>query len=321
MKNILLACPQTQIDTALRRCLAHLVSSCQIDIAHNGYQALEALNLKAFDLIMVDFTLPDIDSLELADSVQYIDPGVPVVLIIPQAYQPIAETALKQKVYPIIRPFKPLSFLRLVDQLLHQYLNRYRHLAQTLADNLDRLRVHLHATASFLVDDSGRVMTAAGTLPEPVLESLAQLLVQWHQDTGAAAGQPENLLADPSTEAASGIYYAAITENLFLAVVASSSPHAPQPPGQIWLLLKQVAADIRKAFKLYIGVTTGMLTLNQPTISYHFISYELIAPLLAAPASKLPSNDEDEVTINWQIISRESGVLNRLHEFCRITKP
>ncbi|MFN8457342.1 MAG: response regulator, partial [Anaerolineae bacterium] len=255
MKNILLACPPAQFDPALRRCLVHLVGSCQIDIAHNGYQVLEALNLKAFDLIIIDFTIPDIDSLELAESVQYIDPGVPVIVIIPQVHQIISDTVLQLKAYPIMRPFKPLNFLRLVDQLLHQYLNRYRHLAQTLADNLDKLRVHLHAAASFLVDDSGQVLTSAGTLPEPVLETMAQALVQWHQNSEAAQSSSENLLAHPSAEPVAGVHYATITESLYVAVMAPLSSPSPPSANQIWSLLKQVAADIRKAFKLYTGVT------------------------------------------------------------------
>lgn len=316
MKNILLACPQAQIDTALRRCIAHLVSSCQINITHNGYQVLEALNLKAFDLMIIDFTIPDIDSLELAESVQYIDPGVPVILTIPQAHQAITDTVLKLKAYPIIRPFKPLSFLRLIDQLLHQYLNRYRNLAQTLADNLDRLRVHLHATSSFLVDDSGHVLTSTGTLSEPLLETLAQLIGQWQQNPeGDTIRHRDSYLSSP-TESVAGIYYTSITESLYLALMVTSSPHSPQSASQIWSLLKQVAADIRKAFKLYTGVTTGMLKISPQSTNSHFIPYQLIAPLLLNPPLK--HTPEDEVTINWQIISRESGVLNRLHEFCRI---
>lgn len=317
MKNILLACPSTQIDIPMRHSLNHLVSSCQIDIAHNGYQALEALTLKAFDLIIIDFTIPDIDSLELTESVQYIDPGVPVILMIPQAHQSISEAVLKLKAYPVIRPFKPLSFLRLIDQLLHQYLNRYRHLTQNLADHVDKLRLHLHAVAAFLCDDSGYVMTSSGTLPEASLETMAQWLVGWDQDSVNAQSNQKNTFTAPAAESAAGIYYTTFTGNLYLAVMVSLPAHSHQSANEIWSLLKQVARDIRKAFKLYVGVSTGMLDSGQLNIGYYFIPQSLTPPLWATPSTKV-SGAEDEVALNWQIINRDSNVLSRLHKFCRL---
>ncbi len=130
MKKILVACDHSRIDRSLRRSLAHLVKSCEITIVHNGYEAFSELSDQAFDLCVIDFLLPGLDSLELVESIQYIDPGVPVILMLEQAHKTVWNTARHLKAQPLVRPFKPLRFLRLVDKLLLGHLNHYRELAK-----------------------------------------------------------------------------------------------------------------------------------------------------------------------------------------------
>ena len=132
MKRILVACDPSRMDAPLRRSLAHLIKSCDISIVHNGHAAFDEIGAKPFDLIVVDFQLTGIDSLELVESLQYIDPGVPVILLIQESHKSIKDEAPRAKAQPILCPFNPLKFLRLVDKLLHQQLNRYRQLAGTL---------------------------------------------------------------------------------------------------------------------------------------------------------------------------------------------
>jgi DNA-binding NtrC family response regulator len=149
MKTILLVCDHSNIDGPLRRSLAHLVKCCEINIIPDGYQAFNELSVKAFDLIIIDFESPGADALELVESVQYIDPGVPVILLLKQEHKLIWDTARHLKAHPLIRPFKPLKFLRRVDKLLHKQLNRYRHLAEDLHQTLETLRKQTEAACTF----------------------------------------------------------------------------------------------------------------------------------------------------------------------------
>src|SRR5262245_51022734 len=110
MKNILLICDHTYIDIPLRRSLAHLVNSCYIEIISRGYWALDVLKSKTFDLIIVDSSLADIDCLELVESIEYIDPGLPVILMLRQDHRSLWGPARSAGANPILRPFRPLAF-------------------------------------------------------------------------------------------------------------------------------------------------------------------------------------------------------------------
>jgi DNA-binding NtrC family response regulator len=121
---MLLACPPLQVDPQLRRSLVRLVNSCHIEIVHDGYQLFQILSDRTFDLFIIDFAIPGIDSLELIESIRYIDPGVPVILIVPQNQPGLAKMAQQLMAHPIIRPFEPITFLRLVDRLLPQRLGQ-----------------------------------------------------------------------------------------------------------------------------------------------------------------------------------------------------
>ena len=82
MKRILIVCDHANIDPPLRRSLAHLVQSCEIEVVGDGYQAFRELSEAAFDSIIVDSEITGIDCLELAESIEFIDPGVPIILML-----------------------------------------------------------------------------------------------------------------------------------------------------------------------------------------------------------------------------------------------
>jgi DNA-binding NtrC family response regulator len=115
MKRILLICSRENIDPPLRRSLSHLAGSCQIEVVSDSFQAYDVLMDKAFDLIIVDFEIRGIDSLELIESIEYIDPGIPIILLLQQQHKAVRGLAHHLNANPILQPFKPLTFLRLVD--------------------------------------------------------------------------------------------------------------------------------------------------------------------------------------------------------------
>jgi len=164
-KNILLVCEHPQLDLPLQRSLAHLAKCCEITHVYEGHQFFEQLSTAVFDLIIINFEIGDYDGLELVESVQYIDPGVPVILMVDESQKAIWQAALRLKAQPIIRPFKPLSFLRLVDKLLHQHLNYYRQLTATLKTVLAALANQTSAQCAVLLDESGEVILITGEIP------------------------------------------------------------------------------------------------------------------------------------------------------------
>jgi DNA-binding NarL/FixJ family response regulator len=320
MKNILLACNPSQIDNPLRRSLAHLARSCQIDIAHDGYLVLEELYAKAFDLIIIDFAIGGVDSLELIESIQYIDPGVPVILLIPQTHQAIANTARQLKAQPFVRPFKPLSFLRLVDQLLHQHLNRYRQLAKTLHNTIEFLRARTEAACAFLVEETGQTLAVSGEVSSIPLEVLSSLTVQSYtqaEEFESLSRQEKTWYVCAEAEQAYSLYTTAVTESLYLALIVDVRVNS-YLASAIWSQLDHTVAAIRQALQSQTSLDLLELVTADSTPNRFFLPLKPKGDLVFGNEPVGCAARVDDIAINWQIITQAPHVLNRLQTFCRV---
>ncbi|MBN1992194.1 MAG: response regulator [Anaerolineae bacterium] len=345
MKRILVACDHPQMDNPLRRSLAHLVTSCEIDVAYDGYTAFEQISRQPYDLIVVDFLLPGLDSLELVESIQYIDPGVPVILLLQKEHKSIKQPAHTVKAQPILCPFKPLKFLRLVDKLLHQQLNRYRQLAGTLQTILETLRQQTCTPCVFLAEENGQVLLSHGELDEEQLAALGNLAV----GVSMLEEELKRLFAGDKTLHAHyqraqknhGLYVVPATENLNLALLSSQLPSVQDV--EIWRQLDQTALQIQQAFDCYHQGATPSVgdehEFDQPEIlaqDHVFIplSFEIEFDVDEAPVETISppeqvereaeheaeadlEAEEDEVAVNWAILSSNANLLNRLHNLTR----
>jgi CheY-like chemotaxis protein len=332
MKKILVACDRAQLDVSLRRSLAHLVQSCDINVVHNGYAAFDELSAQPFDLIVADFLLPGIDSLELVESIQYIDPGVPVILIVKQDHKSVQDTARYLKAHPITHPFKPLRFLRLVDKLLHQQLNRYRQLASILETVLDRLCQQSSTPCAFLVENNGQILLSKGEIGETLLETLGNLAVGislLDEELERLFAQDETLrIHYQQAQKDYGLFVVPVIDNLRLALL--SPIIEPQEPKELWQWMRQAAFDTKQALNRYSQETSPAEDDNgkeaseeedQVTLQdYVFIPLSL-DDIDETPAETTKSEesgddeeDEDEVAVNWQILSNNSKLLTRLKD-------
>lgn len=87
-------------DTAVDRTLASglLTQSPQltVDYAEHGAAALELLQKDTFDLVVTDLQMPEVDGLELVNTIRMVAPEVPVILMTAQGSEAIAIAALEQ---------------------------------------------------------------------------------------------------------------------------------------------------------------------------------------------------------------------------------
>ncbi len=310
MKSILMVCNRSHIDKPLRKSMAHLVKSCHVEIASDGFQAFDILVNQTFDLIVVDFEINGIDGLELVESISYIDPGVPVILMLEQKHKSLHNQARRLNAHPIYFPFKPLSFLRLVDTLLHQHLEQYRDLSGTIQTALEKLAGQLTTKCAFIVEEDGQVLMSAGDAKEQNLASLGKAMVD--KLTSGFSNfdfAPPMQLPDPF-EKEYNLYATIITEGIYLGVVASPSATT------VWVNIDIAVQAIQQA--LYKN------TPLDPTVSIESSgpnkSVCITIPLESSarpvpPSSPDPAQPEiDDVTVNWQIISNNSATLNRLQD-------
>jgi CheY-like chemotaxis protein len=272
---------------------------------------------KAFDLIIVDFEIRGIDSLELIESIEYIDPGIPIILLLQQQHKAVRGLAHHLNANPILQPFKPLTFLRLVDTLLHQQLERYRDLSETLSTILENLAKQITTTVSFLIDSSGQVLMSSGDVEPELLETLALLAAGQFKPNSPIPAETKNsqrYLAPTPHQKDHDLHILQITENLFLVLVLAitASPTNWEPA--------EVIKRIRQAFfdNAFQTSSTPSDSAAEVLLTDHTLFQNMVIPLKLAlapresPAS--PDSYADEVTINWQIISHNSEVLNRLQD-------
>jgi len=309
------------MDASLRRSLAHLIKSCEISIVHNGYAAFDEIGAKPFDLIVIDFQISGIDSLELVESLQYIDPGVPVILMIQEDHKSIKGEGPRLRAQTIITPFKPLKFLRLVDKLLHQQLNRYRQLAGTLEAALETLCRETGTPSVFLVEDGGQILMAYGEIGGELLGQLGNLAVgvsMLDEELERLFSQDDTMRAHYQQQKDHGLYVIPVTVNLRLALL---SPLAGQTQSaeQIWALMDKAATDTQTALNHYN---------QQDTAESEILSDHVFIPLSLAmdgelsleavtPEETYESAEEEELAVNWEILSSNSNVLSRLQNYIR----
>jgi CheY-like chemotaxis protein len=331
MKKILVACDRVRMDAPLRRSLAHLVKSCEISVVHDGYAAFDEISAHPFDLIVADFQLAGIDSLELVESLHYIDPGVPVILMLRETHKSVSNTASHFRAHPIVCPFKPLKFLRLVDKLLHQQLNRYRHLASTLETVLETLCHQVDTPCTFLVENNGQVLVSKGEIEGAVLEALGNVAVGLSlldEELKRLFAKDETLHTHyQQAQKDHGLYVInVIGERLRLALLSPLT--GSQDRSEIWQWLEKAAIEAKIAFDHYNqGAVAAAPAGNGKEVDQHqimsqdhvFIPLSLEAGIDEALAETAQPEDhddseDDEVAVNWQIISSTSNLLTRLRD-------
>lgn len=304
MKSILLVCARSNIDTPLRRSLAHLVNSCQVEIVADGYAAFKELSERAFNLVIIDFEIGEIDGLELAESVSHIDPDVPVILMFNQPHKAMWGQARALNASPILRPFKPLTFLRLVDTLLHYHLERFRDLSEALQTVLESLAELPGVTSAFLAAADGRTLLAANP-PEPeYLAALGQLAAA--PPSPDAPGQP--LLALNPAEQDHELLVLPVLDNLLLAVLAPLGQAAP-------VELEPKLAQASQAMRLAVSQHSAAHVDDEPDAPAGQLT---VIPIRfnREPAASPPPIEAglDDVAVNWAILSGNADTLTRLRD-------
>jgi DNA-binding response OmpR family regulator len=92
-----------------------------VDLAGTGQAALDAFRAGRFDLLIADLRLPDIDGLEVIESVKTKQPDTPVVIITGFPSVSSAVKAVKMGVSDYLRkPFTDDEFMSAVDEALKE---------------------------------------------------------------------------------------------------------------------------------------------------------------------------------------------------------
>ncbi|NEW08151.1 response regulator [Paenibacillus sp. SYP-B3998] len=111
-------------EIALRFLLTETLSDegCEITEAEDGQQAIDQLQKQAYDLVILDYMMPERTGVEVCEWLRQsdnINRDLPVILLTAKALDKDKEKARAAGVTTyIVKPFSPLQLLDTVQQLL-----------------------------------------------------------------------------------------------------------------------------------------------------------------------------------------------------------
>ncbi len=105
-------------EKAIRATMAMALDSVkyEIDVAENGLQAIERLNKISYDLIITDYSMPEMDGLEMISIITSKYPNLPVLMITAQESVPDMLKGKKASFFP--KPFKVIELQKRVRGIL-----------------------------------------------------------------------------------------------------------------------------------------------------------------------------------------------------------
>ena len=110
MTRILVVDDERSIRNTLKEILEY--EKFEVDVAEDGFEALEKLEKNRFDLVLCDIKMPKMDGLEVLDKIHKLDPDATVVMISGHGTIETAVEAIKKGAYDFIS--KPLDLNRLL---------------------------------------------------------------------------------------------------------------------------------------------------------------------------------------------------------------
>ncbi len=110
MSRILVVDDEQAIRKALKEILEY--EKHQVELAKDGFEAIEKVKSNTFDLILLDIKMPKIDGIEVLEKIQTINPELPIIIITGHGTVDTAVEALKKGAYDFLE--KPLDLNRLL---------------------------------------------------------------------------------------------------------------------------------------------------------------------------------------------------------------
>ncbi len=105
----------------LRRSLAYIIERAgyQVSMVADGAAALERIEKKTFDLIIVDLQLPDIEGIKLTSLINQVDERLPVIIL---TAHPIVEIEKEGKAIKVAafldKPIEPAEIIKKIEEVL-----------------------------------------------------------------------------------------------------------------------------------------------------------------------------------------------------------
>jgi CheY-like chemotaxis protein len=294
VKRILLVDDQIDIRRMLRAALETLDAEIEILDVPSGEEALLEAVRSSVDLLISDLRLAGMSGLELKRKLAARLPDIQVILMTgvtdPDVRRQAAEAGAAAF---FIKPVEIADFLDAVERCLGLTkaafpLPPIEEVAppspKPLAERLAVLRQEIHALSVTLLDDHGRALVMAGTLPDPAFEAtfLPSLMAAFSaagriaQLTGM--GLPEELLYFAGSEY--DLYLCHVGQSYGLLVVANLRQAGEN--------LGTISSSIQRAVRDLLAILTGL------GVPVQLAEQPAVMPITATPVEQ-PAFDVEQI--------------------------
>jgi len=102
----------------------------RVEVAKNGFEAMEKVRAQAFDVILMDIKMPGINGVETYKEIKRMRPEATVIMMTAyrQEMQELVEEAVRNNAYTCIyKPFDIEKVLRLIEEILARKTPNRKH--------------------------------------------------------------------------------------------------------------------------------------------------------------------------------------------------
>ena len=250
-KHVLIVDDARDILFLLTTTVKQLGPDYKVSAANDGYEALEQIRQKKFDLVITDYMMPGMTGLELAEEVRQLSPETQVLLM--SAYDKGLQGQVEDMELGgyVGKPFSVPEILEVVRRVVaqtHQTTERKPTaspgLNQEVYQRLKTLHSKTGAYCVLLITSEGHAVEMVGHVDRTKIPRLAMFVAANFLTVTELA-----TLLDNNASVFRSIYHEGSQYNIYacdvngeylLAVVFGTSGK----PGSVWFYTKQAAADL-----------------------------------------------------------------------------
>ena len=160
--------------------------SYQVEVACDGFEALELISKKTFDVVLADYAMPGMDGLELIESISALSSTLEVILVSAFPAETLVELAKEANVtFFLTKPFDVKVLHQNVQQVLQAKLKAAdesthpeteQQPALSVNAQLQELCRHTGSLSCFLITSEGRLIGSDSKPHHTELEHLSSLI-------------------------------------------------------------------------------------------------------------------------------------------------
>ncbi len=256
-RRILIVDDEESVLTVLKSSLKKLGEDYEVQAVNNGLKALQLLESFAFDVVVTDYQMDQMNGLELLEAIRSIQPETKVIMITAYGTDELEAEARRMQAYEYLtKPLEIDSFRQVVLAALDDMAfsrpgililseKRYRE----AVDLLEQLIMDVGGRCLMLADAGGRVIARVGDADNLSLEQIVPLL-----GGGISTLIEVGRTLDGNTDAINLTYREGERENLYivnvgrqilLILVVDRTAYSSRL-GSVWYHARQTAVNLRQ---------------------------------------------------------------------------